>query len=119
MNRRILGWAGLTMVVLLVVVGCIRVGNLRPVASFTATPSHGASPLSVTFDASASSDPDGTIELYAWNFGDGQTASLVLPIVVHVYTNTQSDSKVYTAILTVTDNQGTDATTARNITVDP
>jgi trimeric autotransporter adhesin len=119
MNKRILTWTGLCLVVLLVSAGCFRVGNLRPAASFTATPGRGPTPLTVSLDASASTDPDGTIVQYFWDLGDGQTASLVLPTLVHVYTNMQSDSKVFTAILTVTDDQGAEDTTARNITVDP
>ena len=45
--------------------------NQAPVATFTATPPTGTAPLSVFFDATGSSDPDGTIVSYAWDFGDG------------------------------------------------
>jgi PKD repeat protein/fibronectin type 3 domain-containing protein len=45
-----------------------------PVATFTATPTSGALPLSVTFNAAASSSPHG-IAAYAWDFGDGSTAT--------------------------------------------
>lgn len=41
-----------------------------PVASFTATPTSGNIPLTVNVDASASTDPDGTIASYAWTFDD-------------------------------------------------
>ena len=54
----------------------------------------------VYFDGSGSSDPDGTIVSYAWNFGDGTTASGVT--TSHIY----SAADTYTVTLTVTDNGG-------------
>ncbi len=63
-----------------------------PYSATTATP--------VQFNGSASSDPDGTISNYAWNFGDGSTASGVSP--THAYATAGN----YTATLTVTDNLG-------------
>ena len=45
-------------------------GNLRPVASFNATPTEGTAPLSVSFDGSASSDGDGGVASHTWDFGD-------------------------------------------------
>ncbi|MCB4791770.1 MAG: PKD domain-containing protein, partial [Elusimicrobia bacterium] len=35
-------------------------------ASFTAAPTTGQAPLTVSFNASASSDPDGSITSYSW-----------------------------------------------------
>jgi len=119
MKRRMVWWMigglGLTAVA----AGCFFLGNLSPIASFTATPNHGTSPLSVDFDATASSDPDGTIAEYFWDFGDGQTDSKTLPTVTHIYVNVQSDSKVFTGILTVSDDLGAEDTAVKNITVDP
>ena len=43
--------------------------NEPPVAQFVADVQDGEAPLLVSFDASASSDPDGTIASYAWDFG--------------------------------------------------
>lgn len=40
-------------------------GNQKPAAAFTATPTTGFDPLSVDLDASTSSDPDGTVVTYA------------------------------------------------------
>jgi PKD repeat protein len=119
MKRRIVGGASAGLALVLVVTGCVFLGNLNPVASFTATPSHGASPLSVDFDASASSDPDGTIEEYFWDFGDGQTASETLPTIAHVFINVQSNSQVFTTILTVTDDLSAQDDAVKNITVNP
>jgi hypothetical protein len=51
----------------------------------------------VTFDGTASYDPDGTIVRYKWYFGDGETAEG--PVVQHTYNLPES----YEAWL-VTDN---------------
>jgi len=90
--------------------GCFYVANRPPMASFTVTPMSGPTPLNAHFDASASTDVDGTIVTYAWNFGDTQSASGVL--ADHVFT-VQSESKVFTVILTISDDDGvTDQATA-------
>ena len=49
--------------------------NQLPTAMFSATPTTGDAPLNVSFNGSTSSDPDGTIVSYAWNFGDGNTST--------------------------------------------
>ena len=50
--------------------GCFYFGNIAPVASFTAVPASGPAPLAVAFDASGSTDVDGTIASY---FGISET----------------------------------------------
>ena len=42
-----------------------------PAAAFTAS----SNDLTLSVDGSASSDSDGTIESYAWDFGDGNTGT--------------------------------------------
>jgi len=51
-GKRLVVTVALGMLVLVLLTGC---GNLSPVASFTCSPSSGEAPLSVSFDASASS----------------------------------------------------------------
>jgi len=64
----------------------------------------------IEFNASASSDVDGNIVSYAWNYGDGTSSGAMLsPLVNHTY----SDDGDFTVILTVVDNDGrTDTDTA-------
>ncbi len=85
----------------------------QPVASFTASPSTGRAPLEVSFDASASSDSDGEIVTYDWDFGDGSTASGVT--VDHTYTSSDD----YTVELMVVDNDGATDTATETISVAP
>ena len=66
----------------------------------------------VTFSGSTSTDPDGTIVSYDWNFGDGSAGAGVS--VNHVYT-----AGTYMVTLTVMDNAGATATTTQLITVAP
>jgi len=111
--------AGIALGMLLIVAGCIYVGNIDPVASVTAVPTTGTTPLPVLFDASASVDPDGTIVSYAWDFGDEQTpSSSALAVASHVFT-VQSDSEVFRVLLTVTDNEGASDQDTVDITVNP
>lgn len=97
---------------------CVFVVNLSPVASFTASPTLGVTPLDVALDASASDDPDGTIASYLWSFGDGQTSSASLFPFTHQFT-VQSNAQTFTIALTVTDDDGATDTAVQNVTVNP
>lgn len=74
--------------------------NLVPTAAFTATPAKGMVSLAVAVDGASSSDRDGTITGYRWNFGDGATATGVT--AVHTYTKPGR----FQIELTVTDSKG-------------
>ncbi len=74
--------------------------NLPPVAAATASPSIGVAPLTVSFDATGSSDPDGDPLTYEWNFGDGSGDTGPTP--THEYTV----AGIYTAVVKVRDPSG-------------
>ncbi|MGH3045349.1 MAG: PQQ-dependent sugar dehydrogenase, partial [Gaiellaceae bacterium] len=77
--------------------------NQPPVAVASANPTSGAAPLTVNFDGSGSSDPDGDPITYAWDLdGDGlfDDSAAAQP----TFTYTQSGT--YTARLRVTDSPG-------------
>ena len=65
----------------------------------------------VEFDGTESSDQDGEIDKYQWEFGDGDTASGKTPD--HKY----DESGKYTAKLTVTDDSGDKDSDTANVTI--
>ena len=87
--------------------------NTPPIAVFTPTPTTGPAPLLVSVDANASSDPDGTILNYAWNFGDGNSGTGVTATHTYLLAGT------YTIELIVTDDGGARDTATALITVQP
>jgi len=76
------------------------VSNLPPVAAFSVSPATAKVGESIIFDASASSDADGTIASFEWDFGDGSTAQGQQ--VTHAYDVEGS----HDVSLTVTDDAG-------------
>jgi PKD repeat protein len=89
-------------------------GNQPPVAEATANPTTGAAPLTVAFDGTGSSDPDGDPLTYAWDLdGDGAYDDSTATKPSYTYTTARS----YTASLRVTDILGASNTDSVNITV--
>ncbi|MBI2529862.1 MAG: PKD domain-containing protein [Candidatus Diapherotrites archaeon] len=88
--------------------------NLSPVAIISPTNAEGFAGNAISFDGSASYDPDGTITGYAWNFGNGQAGSGAAA------QGTYSSAGVYTVSLTVTDNlSATDGASATATVIAP
>ena len=67
----------------------------------------------VIFDASTSSDADGGIVTYVWNFGDGNVVTGSQPTTSHVFQNLG----VFNVLLTVSDGCGKIGTTAQTMHV--
>ena len=87
------------------ITGTLTASNGQPpIAAAGANVTSGFAPLTVNFSSKGSYDPDGTIESYAWNFGDGTSSNTPNPVKVY------NSAGSFTAVLTVTDNSGlTDA----------
>ncbi len=82
--------------------------NQDPVAEFSVSEQS----LTISADGSASTDPDGTIASYSWDFGDGNTAQGIF--VNHTY----AQDGTYEVTLTVTDNRGASHSTTETVTVE-
>ena len=87
--------------------------NKLPTASFTFSPENPSVNEEITFDASASTDPDGSIVSYEWDFGDGNITSTTEEKINHSY----SEAGSYMVKLTVTDDDGVTSSTTKRITV--
>jgi PKD repeat protein len=83
--------------------------NQPPVASFT----NNCTNLVCSFDGTGSTDPDGSVVSYAWDFGDGGTSTSSTP------SHTFGAGGTYAVALTVTDNQGAVNAKSVNLTVSP
>ena len=88
-------------------------GNSSPTASFAFSPTNPEPNEPVQFDATSSTDSDGTISSYSWNFGDGSTGAG--DVVNHTY----SSPGRYTVMLTVADDDGATDNTTKTVNVRP
>ncbi|TKB23976.1 DUF4082 domain-containing protein [Desulfopila sp. IMCC35006] len=87
--------------------------NKIPTAAISTSQPQETTPLVVSFDASQSSDPDGSIVSYIWNFGDGTTGNG--RAVQHTY----PIANTYIVSLQVTDDKGATASTTKTIECQP
>jgi PKD repeat protein/RNA polymerase subunit RPABC4/transcription elongation factor Spt4 len=76
-------------------------------------PYSGEATDSISFSSAGSSDPDGTIAQYLWDFGDGTTSTDANPS--HPY----AEPGTYTVSLKVTDNSGDSHTATTSATISP
>ncbi|MBJ6765490.1 PKD domain-containing protein [Myxococcaceae bacterium JPH2] len=87
--------------------------KVPPVARLTG-PTQGEARQVLTFDGATSSDPDGTVARYRFDFGDGQP---VMDGTAAQASHTFASAGTYTVTLTVTDNDGMTASTPLTLTV--
>ena len=85
----------------------------NPHASFEASPVIAKVGETISFNASASEDPDGYIVNYEWDFGDGTITSDTDPYITHSY----SEPGIYKVTLTVTDNDNLNGSISHLIVV--
>ena len=86
---------------------------ILPTASFDYSPINPIGTKNITFNASASYDPDGFINNYRWNFGDGNITTTTDKIITHFYSSTGK----YNITLTVTDNDNAKNHIQKQITI--
>ena len=83
--------------------------NVPPTAAFTSV----VNGLAVAFDGTGSTDTDGTVSAYMWDFGDGSTDPVTTSTANHSYAVTGT----YPVTLTVTDDKGATNLVTKNVTV--
>jgi outer membrane protein OmpA-like peptidoglycan-associated protein len=86
--------------------------NQAPVAEFSGPPT-GEANEAVSFDASASVDPEGDPLIYTWDFGDGTTQRVLWPQTEHRF----AVARTYIVRLTVSDHQGESDTASQVIAI--
>jgi len=84
-----------------------------PVASFTYSSTKPDIDEDVMFNATVSSDSDGYIVGYFWDFGDEETADETVPYVYHAY----DEGGTYAVKLTVTDNAGWNGSVTHEVAI--
>jgi len=89
--------------------------NQPPIPALSVTPTIGAAPLTIIYNARGSRDRDGTIASYDVTFGDGMSSQA--DSGAHTYTRDSPPNSPYSVLLTVRDNVGATSTQGVPVTV--
>jgi len=92
--------------------------NQPPTVVLTATPPTGPAPLTVTWDASMSYDPDGSITKFEWDLDQDGTFDYDSGMTTS-YDRGYITTGTYTFSVQVTDDQGATSSTTASVTVTP
>ena len=76
-------------------------------------------PVTVTFDISGSTDPDGTIATYELDYGDGSSKKTGTAVPTAEFTHEYTVAGTYTVTLTITDNDGRTGMDTGTVTIGP
>jgi len=95
----------------------VEVRSSNPPTARASVPEKAKGGTTVTLDASASSDSDGTIVSYQFTFGDGTQLVSTTPVVTHVWSPVRATTYGWT--LVVTDDAGVRAGTQGTIKITP
>ena len=108
------GWTNYGSMGRYTLTGSWRAASYPPLAVINSDRTGGVRPVTVAFDGTFSSDADGLVVGYSWNFGDpasggANTSTLSSP------SHTYGAAGTYTAHLTVMDDQGNASTEAQKV----
>lgn len=92
----------------------VTVKDPPPIASFAYQPASPQTDQDISFNASKSSDVDGSIVSYQWDFGDGTSVQEQQQSIIKYHFAKAGE---YQVTLTITDNNGQTASIAKSIRV--
>ena len=95
----------------------VEVRSSNPPSAAATAPTRGKSGVAVTFDASGSTDPDGSIVAWRVTFGDGTSVVSSSPVVTHTYAADRA--LVFGWTVEVTDDAGVGDATGGSIKITP
>jgi outer membrane protein OmpA-like peptidoglycan-associated protein len=87
-------------------------GNQPPISELSC-PTSGVANQLLSFSATGSSDPDGTITSYKWDYGDGTTSDFTFPRATHRYVSPGT----YVVQVLVEDDKGATSTASCEVMV--